>query len=232
MMKKTIFLMLLAIIAGTLSAQEPVSKNPSIVDFVSMMVSEPEDELMGALNDMWERYLAHKPQEGQNNLVVDKKNGFVRFEDNYPESESQSITEICYWNCDDKRHKLVAFTNRLFQEGKPVEGQYTGTSFVLYDKEEQVFTPIDNDEVGADESLFVPYTCYGFDGDDYFVEDKKGVRTIMTEEEYYQWIENRPIPVILLPQHGKDIQVKTYSGKKVIEERKLVWDGGKFQMGK
>jgi len=116
--------------------------SPSIVDFVTAYLENPEDELSGMLSDAWGRYLKNQPAEKGGTMVVDKRNGYVSYtldyDAAYPEDTPTgdvSLTEMCYWNCDDGIHKLFAFNAVSTRNGEPMMGQYDGLIFYIYNKE-------------------------------------------------------------------------------------------------
>lgn len=115
--------------------------SPSIVDFVTALLSEPEDELSGLLSEAWQRYRNNQPAATGGTMVVDSKNGFVcytlDYDQAYPEDPSGDVlrVELCYWNCADGVHKLVAESVVTTRNGEPMMGQFDGIMFYLYDKQ-------------------------------------------------------------------------------------------------
>ncbi len=106
---------------------------PNIKDFVTALLSEAkEDESLRALKEAWDFYKNGMKQMPGDDLIVDTQNGYVGYSSELTETARQAI-ECCYWNYADKRHKLLAVTNDLFINGKPVAGQYTGIMFYKYD---------------------------------------------------------------------------------------------------
>lgn len=115
--------------------------SPSIVDFVTALLAEPEDELSGMLSEAWQLYLTNQPARPGGTMQVDKKNGYVcytlDYDVAYPEDMSGDAlkVEMCYWNCADGKHKLVAQNVVSTRNGELFIGQYDGISFYLYDKQ-------------------------------------------------------------------------------------------------
>ncbi len=108
-------------------------EKPTISDFVTAILSR--EEIGEALNDMaeqWEKHLKGKALPKECTITVDSKNGYVRYEINYPDNEKHYI-EYCYWNCSDGKHKLVGENIMLIMNGKPVETELTGLTFYMYD---------------------------------------------------------------------------------------------------
>lgn len=253
-MKKTFFLLMAALlISSALSAQKTYpkdwesfeegdpqmafkGKSPTIVDFVNNFLAEPEDELFGGLSEMWEKYRKGKPQDKGDTVIVDIRNGYVCFKEHTEDSyaKSYSKTEICYWNCSDGKHKLVAFSNDLWSDGKWVDGQYTGTSFYLYNIAKRGLTMVSNtgEELGIVVKTGWESEISGYDADKktYFVQ-LNGKRKNMTKEEYHKFIDERPVVTYSLPRTGKNLiaYINTPSSrKKVIFE----WDGMYFHPAK
>ena len=125
-MKKAIIICAMAIFccAGAM-AQNPfkdLMKNdvvvafrvPTIVDFVTSYLSVLDDEVRGDIAVEWEKYLNNKPLTKGYKILVDKKNGYVRFDVDYdvlyPKDKmgDKLYVEFCYWNCSDGLHKLFA----------------------------------------------------------------------------------------------------------------------------
>ena len=71
-----------------------------------------------------------KPKPGDS-FIVDVQNGYVGYVSE--DEENRQVIECCYWNYADKKHKLVAFSNDLFLDGRATAGQYTGIDFYIYD---------------------------------------------------------------------------------------------------
>ncbi len=203
-------------------------QKPTIIDFVNHYLHEPEDELTGSLNDMWQSYLAQKPQKEACKILVDVKNGYVKFESVAdPADKYLSVTEMCYWNCADGKHRLIAFSNNLYIDDKPIEGQYTGISFALYENSTRRLQYIPAASVGAAVTTAYDGVTHGFDGDNWFVENN-GVRKTMSQQEYEEYLENRPVLLYKLPQKGKNIIVEIWSPKEVIK-KELTWNGLRFK---
>lgn len=114
-------------------------QKPGIADFVTSYIGdEPEFELTGMLYDIWQKHLKNKPLDKNEKLTVDAKNGFVRFEKLYPDEgdgESKTFVEICYWNCSDGKHKVVAYSVGQFWDGKAIQTEFGGIWFGLYNND-------------------------------------------------------------------------------------------------
>ena len=110
---------------------------PNVKDFVTALLlpKEEEDESLGGLREAWKFYKNGMKLMPGDDLIVDVQNGYVGFvsvEGDGAET-TRLVIECCYWNYADKKHKLVAITNDLFQNGQAVVGQYTGITFYVYD---------------------------------------------------------------------------------------------------
>lgn len=206
-------------------------QKPTIVDFVNHYLKDGEGDLAAHLSEMWDNYLAGKPQEKGMKVTVDVKSAYVKFEENYEEANEQSFTEMCYWNCADGKHKILAFSNSLFCDGKFVDGQYTGVVFWLYENSTRRLMQIDASDIGAEVYSGDEHVTSGYDGKNWYYE-KNGKKTILSEKEYNTWYENsHPVMIYHLPQKGKDITVEFWTPKKVIM-KVLTWDGLKFHAPK
>ena len=84
------------------------------------------------MREAWDMYLNGMKLIPGEWLTVDKQNGYMEYQSELDEN-NRLVIECCYWNNADRRHKLVAVSNKLYNDGKPVPGQYTGIDFYLYD---------------------------------------------------------------------------------------------------
>ena len=108
---------------------------PSISDFVTTILSQEElGEVLGDMLPDWNKHKRGQALAQGKTMVVDTPNGYVRYEEKFPDNESLYI-EFCYWNCADGKHKLIAENVVNLINGKPFEGQYTGLSFYMYDND-------------------------------------------------------------------------------------------------
>ena len=134
-------------------------KAPSIIDFVSAFLSEPEDELRGHIAPEWNKYLNHKPLSKGITLLVDQKNGYVRFEEDYdvayPDDPTgtKSYVEYCYWNCADGTHKLFAENVGMTENGEAVFAQFEGLYIYAYDNATRKLYMIDQELLGLDDDI-------------------------------------------------------------------------------
>ena len=87
----SVTMILMAIIPNVSKAQDPfknLTKNeavrtfkvPDIVDFVTVYLSETEDELRGNIAPEWQKYLKNEKLGKGVTFTVDKKNGYIRYE--------------------------------------------------------------------------------------------------------------------------------------------------------
>lgn len=231
-MRKGILLLAALTVCTTLSAQIKLQgQRPTIVDFFLNYIDEPEDELTGNLSNSWELYKSNKPQPEGYTFIVDTRNGYIRQECYEEYNNTRSYFEMCYWNCADGKHRLVAYNIQTLTNGKPSLGQFDCTYFLLYNNAKREFEDIEIQDLGIDLDYGIDYTSYGYDSDtkQYFWRSKDYKVTYMTKEQYDNWYENRPLNFVTLPQQGKDIILTTYRGtnKKSITWK---WDGKKFHL--
>ena len=116
-------------------------QKPGITDFVSAYIGdEPEDELTGALYEMWHKHLKNKPLDKNEKITVDAKNGFVRFEQLYPDEgdgygDESLFVEMCYWNCSDGKHKIFASSVSQYHDGEAIQTEFGGIIFGVYNND-------------------------------------------------------------------------------------------------
>lgn len=155
-------MILMAIIPNVAKAQDPfknLTKNeavrtfkvPDIVDFVTVYLSETEDELRGSIAPEWQKYLKNEKLSKGVTFTVDKKNGYVRYDWIDKETNEKSYVEYCYWNCADGLHKLFAENVGITINDKPVFTEFSGLYVYAYDNSTQKLYMIDQDLLGLGE---------------------------------------------------------------------------------
>ena len=121
-MKRIILTTVLVCCTLSLAAQETIRVNykgakPTISDFATAFLSVYEwnddsedvlDEARNAMKQTWLDYLKGEKLSQNEKLTVDQKNGYICYE--YNGDGHQQITEMCYWNEADGKHKLFAYT--------------------------------------------------------------------------------------------------------------------------
>lgn len=143
-MKRNAIVMILALAAMTAMAHDVLKVNytgarPSITDFAWAFLFTPDDEedecdgeATGGIMDALERYRRGEAQDEYATLLVDERNGFIRYEWRYPDDNVLSVIEMCYWNEADGKHKLFVCSRWFYKNGKPLLGQYDGMIFYRY----------------------------------------------------------------------------------------------------
>ena len=170
-------LALMAIVPNAAKAQDPfkdLTKNdvvatfrvPDIVDFVTYFLNDPINEQEESVATEWQKYLKNEKLGKGASFVVDKKNGYIRYEMDYdlayPDDKSgeKNIVEYCYWNCEDGLHKLFAENVKLTRNGKPEFAQLTGLNIFVYDNATQKLYRVDQSLVGlGGDVIFGEVTC-------------------------------------------------------------------------
>lgn len=121
----------------------------TISDFVTAYLSQEDDEEM--IRGIWEDWQCHQQGKALSDgasFLVDMKSGFVRYDKRYA-SNTYSYTELCYWNCKDNQHKLLAVNRGCIEGGKPVTAQFTGLKFYTYDNATKRILHTYNTDLGA-----------------------------------------------------------------------------------
>lgn len=122
--------------------------NPNIKDFVNAFLSVVEiTESLAGMKDSWDLFLNGMKQIPGDEMTVDTQNGYMDYSSELTET-MRLIIECCYWNYADKKHKLVALANNLYEDGKAIEGQYTGIQFYVYDNASHKMTPVSSSDLG------------------------------------------------------------------------------------
>ena len=132
-------------VCSTVSAQEEdifsftvkyQGQRPTITDFVTAFLQQEElGEVWGNVSDQWKLYRQGKKTSGT--FTVDQKNGFIEYKRiiNDAEGRSELVTEFCYWNMSDNRHKLLAVNNYFSENGKYYFTEHSGPSLLLFDSQ-------------------------------------------------------------------------------------------------
>ena len=124
-------------------------RSPNIKDFVSARFSDSENlgECLSDIASAWELHQQAKPLDEGCSFVVDTANGFIRFDKRYTEQDRKQM-EMCYWNCSDGRHKLVAENIEAYYNGRQVNTECTGYTFFMYDTNTHRMRPVAGDDLG------------------------------------------------------------------------------------
>ena len=69
--------------------------------------------------------------------------------DDFNDVDSQSVIDMCYWNCADGKHKIIAENVVSMIDGKYVNGQYSGIQFYIYDNATRRVWSADEEILGA-----------------------------------------------------------------------------------
>ena len=144
-MRRLISVIVFSCLTLSLMAQNGIKVNfkgskPTVTDFIwaafpSLNYEDEEesgDRPWRALENAMERHSKGLPQEEDQTLTIDSKNGYVLFEHS---SDGYIFRlEVCYWNESDGKHKLIAFNNLAStSDGKPLFTEVSGFHFYRYD---------------------------------------------------------------------------------------------------
>ena len=155
-------MVLMLFVTNVANAQDPfkdLKKNPAvatfrvpdIVDFVTVYLSNPDDELRGSIAPEWQKYLKNEKLSKGVTFTVDKNNGYVRYDRVDKKSNEKSYVEYCYWNCADGLHKLFAENVGITINDKPVFTEFSGLYIYVYDNATQKLYMFDQDLLGLGE---------------------------------------------------------------------------------
>ena len=119
---------------GTYFQLTSETADPGIGDFVDFYFNEGEvlPELLGAIHTAWRRFKLGKTLPANTSLTLDRKNGYMRYERKWRDG-CNSVAEMCFWNCADGQHKMVALSIATYENGSYLSGQYDGFDFYRYD---------------------------------------------------------------------------------------------------
>ena len=123
---------------------------PNIKDFMNTILSQEDiGEALGAVSQSWEWYRNGMNMLDGQSFIVDVDNGYIGFNEDISDQERLYV-EFCYWNYADGKHKLVAENVVNIVDGKPVEGQYAGISYLKYDNDTHKMICVDANSLGID----------------------------------------------------------------------------------
>ena len=131
---------------------------PTISDFATAFLNYSKDmeplgkeytEFYGTINSEWQRYQQKKPLKNKASIIVDTKNGYMRYEIRRPEACDTTVMEMCFWNCADGKHKMVCANTVWRLDGDYGWAEYTGTHFFLYDNATKKMRCLLPEDIGA-----------------------------------------------------------------------------------
>lgn len=243
MKKSTLWLLLAAVLMGTLHATAQTRKKastPNIVRFVDYYVTDPGDEedseCMNHIYRAWQNYKKNRPQDAGCKVLVDANNGYMRYDFRYSDdADDYGWFEVCYWNCADGRHKLVAY-NRVsaFDGMLGRNGQCDGILFMLYNNATGKMEDISPEDLGIDRGYGIDDPDRGYDSTTkcYWGMSPSGERITFREKEdwdaWLTWVSNNTTnSYFSLPRQGKDIvQTRVRPGYQSTTTWK--WNGHSF----
>ena len=153
-MMKKLFLSTVALMLGVAVQAQGIRVNysgqkPTITDFVTAYLSQEDDEeMINGIREDWTRRQQGKTLSNGASFTVDVKNGFVRYDKRYT-GNTYSYTELCFWNCKDQKHRLLAINRGCIEQGKPVTAQFSGLKFFTYDNQTKRMVQTYNSDLGA-----------------------------------------------------------------------------------
>ena len=234
--------MLLMGSVGTGAQVKKGTARPTIVTFVDSYLAIGEgsdeeeecDELGNAVRYAWQKYKTGQQQDEGTVVTVDVKNGYMSYEHRDEESGSAIKFEVCYWNCADGKHRLVAYNVYSFFDGTAGHGQYDGLMFNLYNNATGRLEDVQREDVGIDMGYGIDDPERGYDSTTkrYWARKATGETVYFREEEdwdeWLAWVRNNTTTnYVMLPRQGKDITMISQCG----DRRKTIvwkWDGSRF----
>ena len=139
---------------------------PTIIDFATAFLDyNQKEEFYDNVNREWNKYLKKKPLSPHVNIIVDVKNGYMRYDIVNPVEKDTTFMEMCFWNCADGKHRLIAANTVWLLNGDYGWDKHVGTLFFVYDNKTRVMRYVDIDDIGA---------LYDGDGMSVFFLPRKG----------------------------------------------------------
>ena len=209
--------------------------SPGIVELATAYFdNDVMPELLGDARDALHHYLRHEPQEKGVDLLVDKKNGYMCYTMDYSlvyddTPDSKECVEMCYWNCADGKHKIMAMSCRSMTEGNYIETEFSGISMYIYDNDTHMLGEANEMDLGVEDYTGTDEDFDEIDGN-FLVHDRDtGQPLKLNREQFERWQAERPKIVYFLPREGKDITTEIYFVNRV-KQAKLAWDGMYFNI--
>ena len=123
---------------------------PTITDFVNAFLDfSKEKELYATVYREWLNYQKKRPLSKNTSIILDTKNGYMRYEVIHPEENDTVVVEMCYWNCADGKHKLICANSIWMLEGDYGWSDDIGSWFFLYDNATKVMRTILAEDIGS-----------------------------------------------------------------------------------
>lgn len=123
---------------------------PTITDFVTAYLNfKKEETFFDKVYKEWNLYLQKKSLSPTVSISNDVKNGYMRYDLIRPEGNDTLFMEMCFWNCADGKHKLVAANVVWLSEGDYGWTDYIGTHFLLYDNKTRIMRSVYPEDIGA-----------------------------------------------------------------------------------
>ena len=221
-------------------------QKPTITDFVTYYIGEPippeEDDGMECgwicdFKDIWYKYRKNKPlttsEKWTEKVTVDAKNGYACLEAYFALKEENykrdAKLEMCYWNCSDGKHKVVAVSETNSDNGQLIgPGMFGGFQLYLYNNDTRKITRAN---LGADvKTGYENISQDQKDGEYFRIDNNTGERKKITKKEYEDW--TWALVTYALPRVGNDI-IATIHDLPNGEKDKTVtvkWNGLKFEV--
>lgn len=125
-------------------------KQPVITDYANAYLESRKDSAFFAeVKEEWDRHLQQAPLSPNVSIVEDVKHGYIHYEKIRPEEQDTLIFEMCFWNCADKKHRMVAANSVIKMEGDYGWDWFVGCEFFLYDKTTHDMREIWPEDIGA-----------------------------------------------------------------------------------
>lgn len=139
---------------------------PTISDFTTALTNEwKEKKFYDTVYSEWQRYQQKKPLSKNTSIIVDTKNGYMRYAIINPEEKDTTVMEMCFWNCADGKRKLVCANTYLAMEDDYGWDEHVGTWFFVYDNKTRIMRTVWAEDIGA---------LYDSDGLSVFFLPRKG----------------------------------------------------------
>lgn len=123
---------------------------PTITDFATAFLNHmKEDTYYGKVYGDWQRYQLKKRPGKNTSIIVDTKNGYMRYKMVRPEEKDTTVTEMCFWNCADGKRKLVCANTFWAMRDGYGSAEHVGEWFYVYDNKTGIMRTVLPEDIGA-----------------------------------------------------------------------------------
>ena len=132
-------------------------EKPTITEFVTAIsLRENTFDEYFCFQEDWEKHTKGEALDKGHSFDIDTKNSYFRYEQQDKQEDGPlygAVLEYHSWDFTDGSGTIIAENCVDYRDGEPFEGQYSGLTFFLYDKETDRMQQISPDGLNAELEL-------------------------------------------------------------------------------